>query len=422
MQIKVPYGQGYQYAYIDESKYDIEIIDPLVCAPDDGVKEVIEKALDNPIGAPKLESMVKPDDRITIIVNDQTRPGPNAEMAAAVVERLHTSGVPDENLLCVIATGCHNGPSDEQLHAILGGLEQRIRVHVHDCNDGEHILVGNTPTMGVPVYIDKYVAASDFIITTGVITPHHIAGYSGGRKSIVPGVVSYDTLKKHHSMPVMPYEPAFDKVDGNDFHRIALEAARMVKVRFILNVVQDLNKQAVAAVAGDLEKAHAHGIELCRTAATADVHGLGDLIIASPGGHPRDIDLWQSQKALSVAELMCDPQYCTFILCARAQNGMPQLFVDWMSEASSPDEVIERFREEGFEIGSVKAFLYARALKKGRVILVCEGFSEKQAHEVMMDWAPDLQTAINMAMLERQPRRIKVIPKAVNIIPNVIPD
>ncbi len=422
MQIKVPYGTGYQEAYIDESKFDVEIVDPPVCEPDKSVVEIIEDALNDPFGTPRLEDMVTPDDKITIMVNDQTRPGPNAEMAEAIIRRLSSAGVPDENMLFVIATGCHKGPSDEQLHMILGGLENRICVHMHDCNDGEHVFMGNTPTRGVPVYIDKFVAASDFIVTTGVITPHHIAGFSGGRKSIVPGVVSYDTLKKHHSMPVMPYEPAFNEVEGNVFHQIALEAAKMVKVRFILNVVQDLHKQAAYAVAGDLEEAHAQGVELCRKATMADVHGFGDLIIASPGGHPRDMDLWQSQKALSVAEVMCDPQNCTFILCARGQNGMPQLFIDWMSGASSPDDVIERFREEGFEIGSVKAFLYARALKKGRVILVCEGFNEEQAHEVMMEWAPDLQTAIDMAMLQRQPRKIKIIPRAVNIMPNVIPD
>ena len=146
------------------------------------------------------------------------------------------------------------------------------------------------------------------------------------------------------------------------------------------------------------------------------------MVISSPGGAPRDIDLWQSQKALSVAELLCTGKDCTFILCARAEKGIPQLFVDWMTHASCPQEVVERFRKEGFGIGSNKAFMYARALIKGRIILVSEGLTEEQAHSVMMDWAPDLQTAVNMVMESGTPKKIMVVPRAVNIIPNILPE
>lgn len=418
--ISVPYGTTCQEADIDETLVNVEIIDPEKRSVAKTAEELIEHALDNPIGTPRLEDMVTPTDKITIMVNDQTRPGPHAEMCSAIVKRLNGAGVPDEHLTFVIATGSHKGPTPEQLHIILGGLEERIRVHVHDCNDGTHVYMGNTPTMDVPIYLDKFVAESSFIVTTGMIAPHHVAGFSGGRKSIVPGVVSLDTLKVHHSLPIRPYEPAINFYEGNPFHQIAVEAAKLVNVRFILNVVQDIHKQITDAVAGELEEAHKAGVQYCRDANTVDIHGLGDIIIASPGGHPRDIDLWQSQKALSVSELLCKKDGCTFILCAKAENGIPQLFIDWMSSAKSPDDVIERFREEGFGIGSNKAFMYARALKKGRIILVSEGLTEEQAHNVMLDWAPDLQTAVNMAMARQKPSKITVVPKAVNIIPNIV--
>ncbi len=418
--IKVPYGDGYQEADIDDSKVTVEIVDPPKIPVEKTVEELICNALDHPIGTERLEDMVTPEDKITIMVNDQTRPGPHGIMCKELVRRLNNAGVADENLTFVIATGSHSGPTDAQLHEILGGLEKRIRVHIHDCNDGQHVYMGNTKTMDVPIYLDKFVAESSFIVTTGLIAPHHVAGFSGGRKSIVPGVVSMDTLKIHHSLPIRPYEPAINYFEDNPFHKIALEAARLVKVRFILNVVQDIHKQIVAAVAGDLELAHQAGVEDCRRVNRVDVHGLADLVISSPGGHPRDIDLWQSQKALSVSELLCVPKDCTFILCARAENGIPQLFIDWMSQASCPQDVVERFRREGFGIGSNKAFMYARALIKGRIILVSEGLSEEQAHSVMMDWAPDLQTAVDRVMKEKVPKKITVVPKAVNIIPRVL--
>ncbi len=420
MHISIPYADGFQEAEIDEGKVNVEVVDPAKRPVPDTVEALICQALDHPIGTPRLEEMVKPQDKITIMVNDQTRPGPHAQMCAELVRRLNGAGVPDANLTFVVATGSHKGPTKEQLHGILGGLEKRIRCHIHDCNDGTHVYMGRTKTMDVPVYLDKLVAESSFIVTTGLIAPHHVAGFSGGRKSIVPGVVSMDTLKIHHSLPIRPYEPAINYFEDNPFHKIALEAARLVQVRFILNVVQDVHKQIVAAVAGDLEQAHVQGVCHCREANTVDVQGLADVVIASPGGHPRDIDLWQSQKALSVSELLCRPEGCTFILCARAENGIPQLFIDWMREASCPEDVVERFRREGFGIGSNKAFMYARALIKGRIILVSEGLTEEQAHSVMMDWAPDLQTAVDRVMAEKKPEKITVVPKAVNIIPRVI--
>ncbi len=420
MQISLPYGSGYQTAVLDETKTKIEVIDPPKKPTEKPVEAFIEDALGNPVGTPRLEEMVKPDDHITIMVNDQTRPGPHAQMCDAIVRRLHGAGVPDENITFVIATGSHKGPTPEQLHTILGGLEERIRVHVHDCEDGQHVYMGNTKTCDVPIYLDKFVAESSFIVTTGMIAPHHVAGFSGGRKSIVPGVVSLDTLRVHHSLPIRPFEPAINYFEDNPFHRVAVEAARLVNVRFILNVVQDIHKQIVGAVAGELEQAHESGVKTCREANTVDVHGLADLVITSPGGAPRDIDLWQSQKALSVAELLCEKQDSTFILVAEAKNGIPQLFIDWMSTAKTPGDVIERFRREGFGIGSNKAFMYARCMLKGRIILVSEGLTKEQANAVMMDWAPNLQEAIDMACAAKQPKKVTVIPMAVNIIPHIV--
>lgn len=422
MHISIPYGDGYQEADIDENKVKVEIVDPQKKPIKKSVERLINEALDHPVGSLHLEEMATPDDKITIMVNDQTRPGPHAQMCKAIVERLNRAGVPDRNMTFVIATGSHGAPDKDQLNKILGGLQKRIRVHVHDCNDGKHVYIGKTSTMDVPIYLDQFVAESSFIVTTGLIAPHHVAGFSGGRKSIVPGVVSMDTLKIHHSLPIRPYEPAINYFEDNPFHKIALEAAKLVNVRFILNVVQDVHKQIIAAVSGDLEEAHCAGVEECRKANTVDVHGLADVVISSPGGSPRDIDLWQSQKALSVSELLCTPQDCTFILCARAEKGIPRLFMDWMREASCPEDIVERFRREGFGIGSNKAFMYARALLKGKIILVSEGLTEEQAHSVMMDWAPDLQTAVDRVMKERKPKKITVVPRAVNIIPRVTED
>lgn len=417
--IRVPYGTGFQEAELPDN-LNVEVIDPPERENQVDVLQCMEEALDHPIGSPKLEDMVTCGQHVVILVNDQTRPGPNAEMVRLIRERLQRKQIPDKDITVVIATGSHKGPDEKQMNTLLGGLEKILRVHVHDCEDGDHVYMGNTALLDVPIYLDRIVAKADFIIATGLISPHQSAGFSGGRKSIVPGVVSLDTLKIHHSLKVRPYEPAVGYYDGNPFHEVAKEAARMVNAGFMLNVVQDPHKKIVGAVAGDLEKAHAAGVELCRKENIVDVHGRAELIITSPGGAPRDIDLWQSQKALSVPELICVPGKTTFILVAEAKKGIPQMFVDWMSHAKTVEDVIERYRREGFGIGSNKAFMYARCMLKGRIILVSEGMTKEEARRVKLEWAPDLQTAIQMALEEQRPKKVIVLPRAVNMIPNII--
>lgn len=417
--IRIPYGKGYQEAELPDN-WNVEIVDPPAVPAEKPESIYIREALDHPIGTPRLEEMVSGRERVVIVMNDQTRPGPNAEIAAQLVERLKKAGVSENQILFEIATGSHKGPDAQQLHTILGGLEERIQVHINDCQDKSHMFLGNTNICDVPVYIDRVVAEADFVITTGLIAPHQSAGFSGGRKSILPGVASMDTLKIHHSLRVRPFEPSINRIEDNPFHVVALEAARMANVRFILNVVMDPHKQVCGAVAGDLDQAHMAGVELCRKTNTVDVHGRADLIITSPGGAPRDLDLWQSQKALSAAELLYDSRGCTFILVAEAKNGIPQLFIDWMKEAKTPQDVIDRYRREGFGIGSNKAFMYARCMQKGRIILVSEGLSKEALAEVKLDWAPSLQEAVRMASEEHKPRKVIVLPRAINLIPNII--
>ncbi len=148
---------------------------------------------------------------------------------------------------------------------------------------------------------------------------------------------------------------------------------------------------------------------------------LADVVVASPGGAPRDCNLYQAQKALSVAEVFGKKGDCTFILCARAEDGVGEgVFRQWLEEAKTPEEVIERFRKEGFNVGNNKAFMYARALTKGRVIIVSENVTKEELEKMMLGWAPNLQAALDMVCAEKKPRQVIVLPKAVSLIPKVV--
>jgi len=417
--IKVPYGVSYQEADFPDH-VPVQVINPAAPKFETPVTELIEAALDNPIATPRLEEMVKPDDRIVIIVNDQTRPGPNAEMAQAVVNRLNKCGVEDKQIHVLIATGTHRAPTDAELESLIGkALKARIQVTSHDAKKN-NVYIGDTAESGMPLYVDRLVAEASFIIATGLVTPHKAAGFSGGRKSIIPGVAGIESLRIHHSLPIRPFEPALGWFEENPFHKVALEAAKKLNVHFILNTVQDTQKQNIAVVAGDLEQAHAEAVRICRANNIVECDRRADVVIASPGGAPRDCNLYQAQKALATAEVFADPEGpVTLILVARAEDGIgPDTFQEWLIEAKDPGEVIERFRREGFNEGTNKAFEYARALKKGKVVIVSENVDADRLRAMKLDWAPNLQAAVDMTLEAYTPRQVIVLPKAVSIIPH----
>ena len=201
---------------------------------------------------------------------------------------------------------------------------------------------------------------------------------------------------------------------------MALQAAKKVNVRFILNAVQDPHKQNVAVVAGDMDLAHQAGVKVCRQHNIVECDKRADLIITSPGGSPRDCNLYQGQKALATGEMFAEKTgNVTMILVACAEDGIgPEMFQEWLIEGKTPDEIIDRFRTEGFDVGTQKAFEYARAMKKGRIIIVSENVDPKRLREMKLEWAPDLQTAVNMALASSSPKQAVVLPKAVSIIPH----
>lgn len=415
--LRLPYGDGYQTASIDDS-LKIQMIDPPIRPVTKSLEELLEYAMEHPYGTPLLENLAKPDDTVVIVMNDHTRPGPNPLILSAIMKRLEKAGIPDENITILFATGSHRAPTREEAIRIMGEkYYHRLNSIAHDCRDDAAMVnIGNT-SEGVPVYVNRLITECSLLITTGLVAPIHTAGYSGGRKSILPGVAGLKTLHIHHSFPVYQYEPAMGFIYGNPFHEIALNAARKANVRFIVNAVQDPHKQFFNFVAGDLAEAHAAGVAMCKEFSEIPIPERGDIIIASPGGFPRDIDLYQSQKALSVAELL-GTENCTFIIVAECRDGFgEETFHRWMVECPTIQSIIDRYAKEGFNVGNNKAFNYARALKKGRVIIVTDKISKKQLAEAKLESAATLQEAIEMSLAKRPAKTVTVLPQAANIIP-----
>lgn len=421
MEIKIPYGNSFQ-EFIPKDPTKVTVLESQELSPVKNEEEAIKESLLNPIGTERLSKIIKSKDVIiSIVVNDITRLSPSKNFLNALMEELRIAGVSEENIRVFIATGTHKGNTKEELELMIGKENlERFLVENHDCQDESKLeFIGKTKD-NFPIVINKTVAESDIRILTGIIVPHHTAGFSGGRKSILPGVAGFDTIKFHHSLPIRPYYPAMGIMEGNPFHEISLEVAKRVGVDFILNVVQNSKKETIAVVAGDLEKAHKVGVDLCRKNSEIKLKEKAEIVVTSPGGFPRDINLYQSQKAVSVAERVVKEKG-VIILVAECQKGIKKgNFLEWMLAAKNPKEVVDRFKKEGFSVGSNKAFMFARALMNSKIIIVTKNIEEGVLNNMFMERASSLDEAINRALEYcGTDSKIYCLPSAINLIPNI---
>jgi len=417
MQVDLPYGAS--SLKIDVPENTRVVIPQEMCGIPDERAE-IRRALDHPIGSASLSQLARGKSDAVIVINDITRPVPSQLMLEELLQDLSQAGIKEDKVTVVIATGNHRPNDDQEIREMIGrDLASRLRVVNHDC-DNKSLLtdLGQTDS-GLPVWINTLVVSASLKIVTGLITPHHGAGYSGGRKSILPGVAGLETLNRHHSLPIRPYHPAFGWMKGNPFHEEAVKVARSVGVDFILNVVKNSCGQVVAAVAGELELAHEHGVSLCEKSWQLDLPHPYDIVIVSPGGFPRDIDLHQSQKAMSAAEMVIAKDG-VIVLIAECRDGIGK-YADWLKQAGSPREVIERFECEGFTRDhSSKAFMCARALEHYSVNFYCSGIDADELEQMFFHAAQSAQEAVDKAVKQKgTDARVLVLPQAVSCVPRV---
>jgi len=326
--------------------------------------------LKNPMGSPSLKKLIqqKGAKKILIIVNDITRPTPYEIILPPLLDELRQIGIKKENIIFVIATGIHRNNSSEEIEEMFGkDIFFNYKFINHDCDTPHLKDLGNLES-GNKLWVDPIVSDIDFIITTGVIVPHYFAGFSGGRKSILPGICGRKTIEANHSNMVHPNARS-GNLKGNPVHQEMQEAAEKVGVDFNINVVTDENHQIVEIVAGELLTSWQQGVEICKKIYLCPIEKKADVVIASAGGYPKDINVYQAQKALNNAYQAIKPGG-TIILLAECSEGYGEpTFEKWIEEANSPDDIIKRLKNK-FVLGGHKAYAIARAVKEVEVILI----------------------------------------------------
>ncbi len=338
---------------------DVRLIRPVKLPTSEDGAEPVRKALESPIKSRRLHEIPKPGKKAVIIVSDTTRPTPTAKLLQPLISELEAGGV--EDITVIFGLGIHRKQTEEEKKKILGGLYGKIKNIEHDVNDCVYL---GTTSRGTPVEISRSVMEADIVVCTGTIEFHYYAGYSGGAKSILPAVSSKRSIDANHALMLDPKSTA-GRLDGAVRQDIE-EAAGMLGIDFILNVVLNEKKEIVFAAAGDHIEAHRKGVEFLDRLSKVKVEPA-DIIIVSPGGFPKDIDIFQAHKALEHAKNALN-EGGSIILVAECREGYGnRVYEEWLKYGR--DEVIERFRE-GFVMGGHKAALIAALSKKFNLYLV----------------------------------------------------
>ncbi len=333
-------------------------------------EDKLRKLLRNPIDYPSLEEVIlkKKAQKILIIVNDVTRPTPYKVILPPLLSELKEAEIKKEDIIFMVATGIHRGNSKEELSNIFGeDLNSTYKFINHNADSPDLHYLGKLKSSN-ELWINSIVSEADFIIVTGVIIPHYFAGFSGGRKSILPGICGRKTIETNHAKMVHPNSRA-GNLKGNPVHEEMQEAAEKVGVDFNINVVTDENHKIVEIVAGELLTSWQRGVEICKKIYLCPIEKKADVVIASAGGYPKDINVYQAQKALNNAYQAIKPGG-TIILTAECLEGYGEAtFEKWIEEANSPDDIIERLNKK-FILGGHKAYGIVKLTKEVEVILI----------------------------------------------------
>jgi nickel-dependent lactate racemase len=356
----------------------------------------VKRALDNPINSPKLSEIVKPGEKIVIITSDITRPMPSRIVMPFVIEELLKAGCSKKDIKIVFALGAHR-PHTEEEKKYLVGEDIYNSIECIDSNQKDYIHLGYTAN-GTPVDIFTPVAEADRRICLGNIEYHYFAGYSGGAKAIMPGVSTRHAIQANHSRMVEDDAKA-GNIDTNPVRLDIESVAEYVSIDFILNVVLNEKKEIVKAVAGHYIDAHRVGCRFLDNFYKIPIEEKADIVIVSQGGYPKDLNLYQAQKALDNSKHAVKDGGIV-ILVASCKEGLgEEIFEQWMLEANEPGDLIKRIKEN-FVLGGHKAAAIALVREKAKIFLVSD-LEPDFVKTLFMEPFSSIQDALDQAIKEQ---------------------
>ena len=352
------YGKGTQKVDLPEEHIIYDLHGKEVAVEKD-IASAALKAIRNPIDSKPLAEIVQPGEKVAIIVSDETRLCYTDQFLPVIVKELNDKGIPDSDIDIVIATGTHRAQTPEEDILVLGeAMVKRFRVHQHNCRDTENMVYMGITSRGNKVYINKIVANADRVIATGAVTLHPMAGFGGGRKAVVPGVAGLETINHNHVLALAekPGEGCNSnsvaaKLTGNPFHEDLMECAAFVDPDFLLDVVPTSDGGLYEVVAGNWKTAFYKGCKDLLEISGIPIKEQADVVIASGGGYPKDINLYQGTKTHMNVDMAVKPGGIAIIMLECPDIKEPAVFTDWLIKSDlqkTEQEVRDNFYMAAF--------------------------------------------------------------------------
>ena len=422
MRIKLEYGRTGLYAQLPDERI-VRTLSYKDAAPLADPAAKLREMLERPIGTPPLAEIARGKKDACIVICDITRPVPNEMILRPVLQTLEAAGIPREKITILVATGLHRPNEGPELVEMVGehiATSYRIENH-HGQELAEHTYLGQSPR-GVPIWIDSRYVNADLKITTGLIEPHLMAGFSGGRKLICPGIAALETVKVWHGPDFLEHPKADCGIlDGNPVHEENTWIGRHTGCDFIVNVVIDSQRRPLAWVAGDMVAAFEEGVRFVRGVVRDTVAEPVDVVVTSCAGYPLDTTFYQAVKGLTGA-LPIVKQGGTIVMCASLSEGIgsPQ-FQQLFAENASLEVFVERILgKDYFVMDQWQLEELAKVRRKAKVKVVSDGLPPETLNRLFVESAVSVEQAVADSLAEYGPAaKIAVIPKGPYVLAQV---
>lgn len=424
------FGLGDQQVQVSIPEAQIlQVIEGQAAQPVADVDAAVKEALRNPIDSPPLREVVKAGDKVAVIVSDVTRAWAKFDQfLPPLLDELNAAGVPDGDIEIVISLGSHRPHTPEEDIAVCGAdVCRRVRIHQHDAADPEKLTYMGTTSRGVKAYVNKQVAAADKVILTGGIVYHLMAGFGGGRKSIMPGVSSWQAIQDNHCLALHPEvgqgispDCVSGKLDGNPMHMDMEEHAAFVNPAFLLNAVFTPEGKFARFVAGHWRSAWLAGTKTVEEIFGIPMQEQADLVLASAGGYPKDINLYQGSKTIDNAFMAAKPGGVVICFLECRDIKEPPEFSDWFKYGTLHE--FELALRERFTIPGYVAFKLANIARKVSLIIVTHPDNVdfmRRAGGIIPATSAEEAMAIAREKLGRDDYTVAIMEHAANTVPVV---
>jgi nickel-dependent lactate racemase len=382
----------------------------------------IRRALREPIGAPPLQDLVGPGDRVVVVHSDLTRPMPNHRVLPVLLAALEEGGVRPHDITLLNGLGTHRRQTPAELAEMLGAeTVKRFNCCQHDAWDEDSLVSLGETSFGHPVQINRRYMEADVKILTGFIEPHLFAGFSGGPKAVLPAIAGFPSILSNHGAEMVGHPKAtWGITAGNPMWEEMLEIAKRTEPSFLLNVTLNKDRRITGVFAGDLEQAHGAGCDFCRQSAMVPVPHLFDVVVTSNSGYPLDLNLYQSVKGMSAAARIVRPGG-SIIVAAECWDGIPEHgeYANMLRAVQHPEELLAMVETPGFaRHDQWEVQIQALIQRRARVYVYSDGLSDDQVREALLTPCSSIEATLAELLDRSGPEAsVCVLPDGPQIIP-----